>query len=115
MANISHKTQKVVITEWIELENWQAKELHDIAFELSEACQLKGQETFAHVLFKVSDSVQRHKRISTKQLALLQKTMHVDRQETLYVAGLEYWILANVRKINQKTKERATRQKRGTL
>lgn len=115
MPNRSYIKEKVVKKEWIILEPPQVQQLHDVALRISlEVEKSNDKPALVKMYYDISDMVQKKKEITVKQLAALQKGMRVTFQETLYVAGLEFWLLQNEKKVSQKRKEHATKKLNGT-
>lgn len=114
VQNESYKTIKKVVIEWIKLEKWQAQELHDHALRLSFSAEAAGKHTMAVTYYEISDSTQRYLKISTKQLGTIQKGIRYIFKETLYIAGLEAWILRNEKKIAKIRREHEGKQRAGS-
>lgn len=121
MANRSYIKERLIKREWIILETWQSQELHDIALRLSVAAASESfvadEETnerlktkrLTDAYYELSDAIQRKNEVSVRQLSLLQRGLRINFHETLYVRGLEYWLISNEKKMLQKKKERKTK------
>lgn len=108
MGNKTVVTTRVINTTWIILEPDQRKLLHDEAYRLSEHLEATEYKSKAKFFYDISDRVQRNNRISMKQLAAIQWGMWFCGLESLYVRGLEYWLLQNMRKMEKKKKQYLT-------
>ena len=96
-------------TEWIILTQDQTLILVSKIDELLEGLDKEtfdGKGYYVNIVKSVRDASQRSKRISKKQLAIIQKGWTKTLQENLYVPGLEFYLLDNEEIMNKKANRR---------
>lgn len=112
MQNKSRSVQKQqwkLTVEVIDLFENQATELHKIVFELSEFlennCSYDGHTRDAKAIYSISDIIQRSKKITVMQLYKVQWFLRSEKKETLYIHGLERWLIRNEARVEKRYKK----------
>ncbi len=110
------KAKQTVMTEWIQL-NVEQVELVASKMQLlldrllAPDCTIDGRLRIAGVYESIMKHTKLKKRISAKQLSVVQKGCYVQFNEDLYVPGLEHWLLQNQKKMETAMKRRKTMER----